>query len=114
MKVSSNKRWRHLLAATTFLAGLAALAPGAQAAPATPRPKVIVISLDAFGAESLKEPELPAPTLHALMQQGVHAVSMRPINPTITWPNHTSMVTGVDASRHHVLVNGLIVNQRET
>jgi predicted AlkP superfamily pyrophosphatase or phosphodiesterase len=38
---------------------------------------------------------------------------MRPINPTITWPNHTSMDTGVDASRHHVLVNGLITGQRE-
>ena len=114
MMFSSSNRWRHLLAAAAFLGGLPATMPGAQAATAMPRPKVIVISLDAFGAESLKEPELPAPTLHALMRQGVHAVSMRPINPTITWPNHTSMVTGVDASRHHVLVNGLIVNQRET
>jgi predicted AlkP superfamily pyrophosphatase or phosphodiesterase len=88
------------------------LPPCTRAAPATQRPKVIVISLDAFGAASLHEPELPAPTLHALMQRGVHAVSMQPINPTVTWPNHTSMVTGVDASLHHVLVNGLIVNQR--
>ena len=84
----------------------------AQAAPAPQRTKVIVISLDAFGAASLQEPQLPAPTLHALMQQGVYATSMQPINPTITWPNHTAMVTGVDASLHHVLVNGLIVNQR--
>ena len=84
----------------------------AQAAPTTQRPKVIVISLDAFGAASLHEPELPAPTLHALMRQGAYAVSMQPINPTITWPNHTAMVTGDNASLHHVLVNGLIVNQR--
>lgn len=84
----------------------------AQAAPATQRPKVIVISLDAFGAASLHEPMLPAPTLHALMQRGAYAVSMQPINPTITWPNHTAMVTGDNASLHHVLVNGLIVNQR--
>lgn len=77
-----------------------------------PRLKVIVISLDAFGAASLHEPELPAPTLHRLMKMGAYAVSMQPINPTVTWPNHTSMVTGDDASLHHVLVNGLIVNQR--
>lgn len=108
---SSNVWWR-TLAAATLIAGIAVLAPGAQAA-AAPRPKVVVISLDAFGARSLAEPELPAPTLHALMQQGVHAVSMQPINPTITWPNHTAMVTGDDASLHHVLVNGLIVGQRE-
>jgi predicted AlkP superfamily pyrophosphatase or phosphodiesterase len=95
-----------------LLAGSVAPPLCAQAAPATQRPKVVVISLDAFAAASLHEPQLPAPTLHALMQRGVHAVSMQPINPTVTWPNHTSMVTGVNASRHHVLVNGLIVDQR--
>jgi predicted AlkP superfamily pyrophosphatase or phosphodiesterase len=77
-------------------------------------PKVVVISLDAFGAESLRDPHLPVPTLHELMKAGAYAVSMRPINPTVTWPNHTSMVTGVNASKHHVVVNGLIVNQRES
>lgn len=75
--------------------------------------KVVVISLDAFGAESLHDPHLPAPTLHKMMQEGAYATAMRPINPTVTWPNHTAMVTGVNASKHHVIVNGLIVNQRE-
>jgi predicted AlkP superfamily pyrophosphatase or phosphodiesterase len=73
---------------------------------------VVVISLDAFAAESLKNPELPAPTLRALMKSGAYAESMRPINPTVTWPNHTALVTGVDASRHHVLVNGRVEGQR--
>jgi len=76
------------------------------------RPKVVVISLDAFGAESLHDPHLPAPTLHRLMEGGAYATAMNPINPTVTWPNHTAMVTGVNASRHHVIANGLIVNQR--
>ena len=84
----------------------------AQETGASKGPKVVVISLDAFGAESLRDPHLPAPTLHELMKTGAYAVSMRPINPTVTWPNHTSMVTGVNASKHHVVVNGLIVNQR--
>lgn len=74
--------------------------------------KVVVISLDAFAAASLTEPQLPMPTLHALMKQGAYASAMKPVNPTVTWPNHTSMVTGVDAAHHHVLVNGLIVHQR--
>ncbi|MEO6910800.1 MAG: alkaline phosphatase family protein [Edaphobacter sp.] len=84
----------------------------AQQPSGTQRSKVIVISLDAFGAASLHEPQLPAPTLHALMKRGVYATSMQPINPTVTWPNHTAIVTGVNAALHHVLVNGLIVNQR--
>ena len=33
-------------------------------------------------------------------------------NPTVTWPNHTSMVTGVPPSIHSVLYNGLF--SRET
>jgi len=97
--------------AATALASLLALPIYAQRSSA-PRQKVVVISLDAFGAASLHEPELPVPTLHQLMKAGAYAASMRPINPTVTWPNHTSMVTGDDASRHHVLVNGLIVDQR--
>jgi predicted AlkP superfamily pyrophosphatase or phosphodiesterase len=76
------------------------------------RHKVVVISLDAFGAESLRDPHLPAPTLHALMESGAYATAMKPINPTVTWPNHTAMISGVNASKHHVVVNGLIVNQR--
>ncbi len=112
MMCSISSLLRHVLVTAVLLASMLALPLGAKAAPATQRPKVVVISLDAFGATSLHEPQLPAPTLHALMQQGVYAVSMQPINPTITWPNHTAMVTGVDASLHHVLVNGLIVDRR--
>jgi predicted AlkP superfamily pyrophosphatase or phosphodiesterase len=73
------------------------------------KPMVVVISLDAFGAESLKDPFMPAPTLRMLMAKGAYARSMRPVNPTITWPNHTAMVTGVDPSRSFVMANGLII-----
>jgi predicted AlkP superfamily pyrophosphatase or phosphodiesterase len=34
---------------------------------------------------------------------------MQGINPTITWPNHTTMVTGVTADVHGLLLNGAIV-----
>jgi predicted AlkP superfamily pyrophosphatase or phosphodiesterase len=112
MMCSTSRLLRNVVATAMLLAGGVALPLCAQAMPATQGPKIVVISLDAFAAASLHEPELPAPTLHALMQRGVYAASMQPINPTITWPNHTAMVTGVDASLHHVLVNGLIVNQR--
>jgi predicted AlkP superfamily pyrophosphatase or phosphodiesterase len=33
---------------------------------------------------------------------------MQPINPTVTWPNHTALITGVNASQHFVMANGLI------
>ncbi|HEX4030423.1 MAG TPA: ectonucleotide pyrophosphatase/phosphodiesterase [Terracidiphilus sp.] len=75
-------------------------------------PKVVVISLDAFGAATLQDPYIATPALHALMKSGAYAKAMQPINPSVTWPNHTAIITGQDASRHHVLVNGLIVGQR--
>ncbi|MEO8998642.1 MAG: hypothetical protein ABI227_06715 [Rhodanobacter sp.] len=34
------------------------------------------------------------------MQRGTYAVSMQPINPTVTWPNPVAMVNGVNASLH--------------
>jgi predicted AlkP superfamily pyrophosphatase or phosphodiesterase len=70
---------------------------------------VIVISLDGFPASALDDPRLPVPTLRKLAREGAMADSMRPINPTVTWPNHTAMVTGVDASKHHLLFNGLLI-----
>lgn len=97
--------------AALVLVGLWTVAATSQ--PATPHShKVIVISLDAFAAESLLDPHLPIPTLRGLMKNGAYARSMQPINPTVTWPNHTAMVTGVNASVHHLLVNGLIIGQR--
>src|ERR1700760_1583435 len=76
-------------------------------------PKVVVISLDGFPASALKDPRLPIPTLRRLMREGSFAESMQPINPTVTWPNHTTMVTGVNASAHQVLWNGELLPASE-
>jgi predicted AlkP superfamily pyrophosphatase or phosphodiesterase len=75
-------------------------------------PMVVVISLDAFGASLLNQPLLPVPTLHALMKSGSYASSMQPVNPTVTWPSHTSMVTGVAPAKHGLIANGQITGQR--
>ena len=34
---------------------------------------------------------------------------MTAVNPTVTWPNHTAMVTGVPADEHGLLANGTIM-----
>ena len=69
---------------------------------------VVIISLDGFAGWALDDPYLPAPTLRRLARDGATAKGMRPVNPTVTWPNHTSMVTGVTPSRHGVLFNGML------
>lgn len=75
-------------------------------------PMVVVISLDAFGQSFLDVPTLQVPTLRSLMKSGAYAQGMRPVNPTVTWPNHTAMVTGVTPAKHGLIANGLIHGQR--
>ena len=102
------------LAAVLYAAALMHIAaPGlAQQQPtgggAAARPKVILISLDGFPAFALDDPKLPAPTLRRLMRDGASAI-MTTVNPTVTWPNHTTMVTGVRADEHGLLANGTIM-----
>jgi hypothetical protein len=69
---------------------------------------VVVISLDGFPAYALDDPKLPIPTLRQLMRDGVSA-RMTTVNPTVTWPNHTAMVTSVRSDEHGLLANGTIV-----
>src|SRR6185312_14065270 len=70
---------------------------------------VVVISLDGFPAYTLQDPKLPVPTLRRLAETGCTAKRMIPINPTVTWPNHTAMVTGVQSPQHGLLYNGALV-----
>lgn len=74
---------------------------------------VVVISLDGFPAYALNDPTLPLPVLRRLMREGAFADAMKPVNPTVTWPNHTAMVTGMTPAQHGVLFNGLPVRDGE-
>jgi predicted AlkP superfamily pyrophosphatase or phosphodiesterase len=74
---------------------------------------IVIISLDGFASYALQNPLLPLPTLRRLIQEGAVAESMLVVNPAVTWPNHTSMVTGVVLATHGVLYNGLAVRGGE-
>jgi predicted AlkP superfamily pyrophosphatase or phosphodiesterase len=85
-----------------WLAVTAALAAPAKDA------HVVILSIDGLPAYMLEDARLPMPTLSRLAREGAIAQGMRTINPTVTWPSHTAMITGVNAARHHVLFNGLL------
>ena len=72
---------------------------------------VILITIDGGAAFYLKDPAAPIPTLRKLAAQGVVAEGMRVSNPPITWPNHTTLVTGVHPEKHSVLFNGVLMRQ---
>jgi predicted AlkP superfamily pyrophosphatase or phosphodiesterase len=66
---------------------------------------VIVVSIDGLPADYFNEPAAVMPTLHAMAKKGARAERMVSVFPTVTWPNHTSMVTGVSPARHGVIGN---------
>jgi predicted AlkP superfamily pyrophosphatase or phosphodiesterase len=70
---------------------------------------IVIISLDGFKASALADPAVPLPTLRRLAKAGATARSMRPVNPTVTWANHTAMITGDTPAKHGVIYNGLLV-----
>jgi arylsulfatase A-like enzyme len=70
---------------------------------------VVLITIDGFPAYMLADPKLSVPNIRKLAQSGAMAEGMRPANPTVTWPNHTTLVTGLRADQHGVLYNGVLV-----
>src|ERR1700761_8375309 len=79
-------------------ASCATLLAQPAAGPRAAKPLVVVITIHGFPARALQDPQLPMPTLRALAANGAVSSAMRPINPTVTWPNHTALISGVDAS----------------
>lgn len=93
-----------------MLRTLVAILLAASAFAQSPKQRmVILISLDGFPAYALDDPKLPIPTLRKLAREGALAKAMTTVNPTVTWPNHTAMITGVEPAKHGVLANGSIV-----
>ncbi|MBX7207794.1 MAG: alkaline phosphatase family protein [Verrucomicrobiaceae bacterium] len=72
---------------------------------------VILISLDGFPAWLWNDESLMVPNLRKLAAEGASTKAMVVSNPSITWINHTTLVTGVEPRKHGVLFNGLLVRQ---
>lgn len=72
---------------------------------------VVLITLDGFPAYLWRDQSIQLPNLRALAAGGVVANAMTIANPAITWPNHTTLVTGVAPQKHGVLYNGLVTRQ---
>jgi hypothetical protein len=72
---------------------------------------VVLISLDGFPAYLWHDQTIPLPNLRRLAAEGAVADAMTISNPAITWPNHTTLVTGVTPRRHGVLYNGFVIRQ---
>lgn len=81
-----------------------------MAAAANRERHVIVVSIDGLAAFLLNDPKAPLPTIRQLAKAGsVAEGGMKVSNPSVTWPNHSSVITGVRPEKHGVLANGVLV-----
>ncbi|MBS1737670.1 MAG: alkaline phosphatase family protein [Bacteroidetes bacterium] len=69
----------------------------------TQKPYVILISVDGFRYDLAMRYQ--AKNLLNLSAQGVEATSMRPSFPSLTFPNHYSIITGLYPSHHGIVGN---------
>lgn len=77
---------------------------------ANPERHVVLVSLDGLAAYLVDDPKAPLPTIRKLAQQGaIVDGGMTVSNPSVTWPNHTTLITGVRPEKHGVLANGVLV-----
>ena len=95
------RRWILPLCVTTLMSPRVA----AGETPAADANRIVVmISLDGLASFYLGDPIAEMPTIRALADAGTQA-AMKASAPTVTWPNHTTLVTGVAPARHGVVGN---------
>lgn len=97
------------LAAMAALSARAAAQTADRPAPAPPPRHVIVISIDGLKPSTYTQPgPAKVPTLRRLMTEGVYADGVVGVLPTVTYPSHTTMVTGVLPAVHGIYNNYIL------
>jgi predicted AlkP superfamily pyrophosphatase or phosphodiesterase len=91
----------------------AALAPSCAGAvdlpdPTPARPRAIIVSIDGLMPDAYTSPDrrgLAVPTLRAMVAGGAWATSARSVMPSVTYPAHTTIATGVPPALHGIAGN---------
>ncbi|MDQ8165353.1 MAG: ectonucleotide pyrophosphatase/phosphodiesterase [Gemmatimonadota bacterium] len=79
-----------------------------QSSPQPARTPVVVISIDGLKPDYVLEADkhgLKIPNLRRFVATGSYASGVRGVVPTVTYPSHTTLVTGASPARHRILSN---------
>lgn len=68
---------------------------------------IILISIDGFRPDFYRDKSWSAPTLKRLASEGVQAIGVQSVFPTLTYPSHTSIITGALPIHHGIYFNNL-------
>lgn len=102
--LQTGRRWAcALLGGLLGLSGLGMTTPLRAEAAASEH--VVLVSIDGWAHHYWEDPKCHMPTIKALAAKGAVAKRMQCSFPTVTWTNHTTLVTGVHPGKHGVLAN---------
>ena len=85
------------------------------AAPAQTHSPVLMISIDGMRPDYVTHADehgLKLPTLRRFISEGSYADGVRGVFPTVTYPSHTTLVTGVSPAQHGILNNQVFDPER--
>ncbi len=74
---------------------------------------LFVISLDALGALDLKD-TTDLPVLRELIKTGTHIQEVETIYPSLTYPAHTSIITGHYPATHGIINNTKVQPEKDS
>lgn len=106
MRTAAQALPRHLALLACLL--LPFLAPARAAADEEPPVPLLLVSLDGFMPAYLQDPayrDLELPNLRAILREGSYAEGVENVLPSLTYPAHTTLLTGASPARHGILNN---------
>jgi predicted AlkP superfamily pyrophosphatase or phosphodiesterase len=68
---------------------------------------VVIISIDGFRPDFYLDHSWHTPNIRKLMSQGVHAMGVNSVFPSMTYPSHTTILTGVQPAEHGIYYNAM-------
>ncbi|NVY95598.1 alkaline phosphatase family protein [Lactobacillus sp. DCY120] len=74
--------------------------------------RLVIISLDALGFRDLNDHQAELPVLSALISGGSWVQAVTGIYPTLTYPSHTTIITGQYPREHGIINNTKLQPQR--
>ncbi|MET0391924.1 MAG: ectonucleotide pyrophosphatase/phosphodiesterase [Chitinophagaceae bacterium] len=75
---------------------------------------VILVSIDGLRPDFYLDPSWPTPNLQFMKENGAHAKGVRGVFPTVTYPSHTTLITGAYPARHGIYYNTLFTDTGST
>jgi len=92
-----------------LLCAIAGLVPGyCGAQEKSPPPLLVMISVDGLRPDYITAADAHGtklPNLRRFLKEGTYADGVQGVVPTVTYPSHTALVTGVWPSKHGILAN---------